>query len=65
MSEKRETFSVRAPDPVNRGKWISVGFAWKRDDGGMNVKLNSVPVAGGWDGGLVVLPPLKQEDDPQ
>jgi hypothetical protein len=61
MSEKIETFSVRAPDANNKGKWIEIGKAWPRRDGGFNLKINSVPV-GNWDGGAVVLPPLKQDE---
>lgn len=62
MSDKVETYSVRAPDPTSKGKWISIGVGWKRDDGGMNIKLNSIPVGTAWDGAAVILPPLKEEE---
>ena len=39
-------FVVRAPDPNNRGRWITLGYAWHRKNGeeGFSVKLNAVPV---------------------
>jgi hypothetical protein len=58
--EKRDVaFVVRAPDPNNKGRWITVGAAWERKNGepGYNIKLNSVPV-GAWDGALIMLPPI-------
>jgi hypothetical protein len=63
--EKREVaFIVRAPDPNNKGRWITVGAAWERKNGeaGYNVRLNSVPV-GAWDGALVLLPPIYPDDE--
>ena len=59
-------FVVRAPDPNHRGRWITLGYAWERRNGeaGFNVKLNSVPV-GAWDGALILLPPLTDEEVPQ
>jgi hypothetical protein len=50
------------PDPSNRGRWITLGYAWARKNGddGYTIKLNSVPV-GQWDGALILLPPF--EDD--
>ena len=43
-------FVVRAPDPNNRGRWITLGYAWSRKNGeeGYSVKLSSIPV-GSWD----------------
>lgn len=58
--EKREVaFVVRAPDPNNKGRWITVGAAWERKNGepGYNIRLNSVPV-GAWDGALIMLLPI-------
>jgi hypothetical protein len=62
---RRPAFVVRAPDPNNRGRWISVGYAWERRNGdeGYSIKLNSIPV-GNWDGALVLLPPLRDEEAP-
>jgi hypothetical protein len=62
--EKREiAFVVRAPDPNNRGRWVTLGFAWprKNNEPGFTIKLNAVPV-GAWNGALILLPPLGEED---
>jgi hypothetical protein len=63
---RKPAYVVRAPDPNNRGRWITLGYAWERKNGeqGFSVKLNSVPV-GNWDGALVLLPPINNEDVPQ
>ena len=59
---RHPAFVVRAPDPSNLGRWITLGYAWARKNGddGYTIKLNSVPV-GQWDGALILLPPF--EDD--
>ena len=59
---RHPAFVVRAPDPSNRGRWITLGYAWTRKNGeeGYTIKLNSVPV-GQWDGALILLPPF--DDD--
>lgn len=59
---RHPAFVVRAPDSSNRGRWITLGYAWARKNGeeGYTIKLNSVPV-GQWDGALILLPPF--EDD--
>ena len=59
---RHPAFVVRAPDPSNRGRWITLGYAWSRKNGeeGYTIKLNSVPV-GQWDGALILLPPF--DDD--
>jgi hypothetical protein len=56
---------VRAPDPNSRGRWVTLGYAWRRKNGedGFSLKLNSIPV-GNWDGALVLLPPLSNEEVP-
>ncbi len=43
---RHPAFVVRAPDPNNRGRWITLGYAWSRKNGeeGFSVKLNSIPV---------------------
>jgi hypothetical protein len=62
---RRPAFVVRAPDPNNRGRWVTLGYAWERKNGdtGYTVKLNSIPV-GQWDGSLILLPPLRDEEVP-
>ena len=63
--ERQPKYVVRAPDSSNRGRWVTVGYAWERRDGeGLSIKLNTVPV-GAWDGALVCLPPFQDEDDDQ
>jgi hypothetical protein len=59
---RHPAFVVRAPDPTNKGRWITLGYAWARKNGeeGFTIKLNSVPV-GTWDGALILLPPLENE----
>lgn len=61
---RHPAYVVRAPDPNNRGRWITLGYAWTRKNGeeGFSVKLNSIPV-GGWDGALILLPPFADEAD--
>ena len=61
---RHPAYVVRAPDPNNRGHWITLGYAWTRKNGeeGFSVKLNSIPV-GGWDGTLILLPPFVEEAD--
>ena len=61
---RKPDFIVRAPDPQRRGRWVTLGAAWQREDGGLNIKLQTVPV-GIWDGALVCLPPLPNGDDPE
>ena len=61
---RRPDFIVRAPDPQNRGRWLTLGAAWSRDDGGLNIKLNVMPVAN-FDGTLVALPPLESDEVPE
>jgi hypothetical protein len=66
-TERRQpVYVVRAPDPTTRGRWVTLGYAWRRKNGedGFSVKLNSIPV-GTWDGALVLLPPLSNEEVPE
>ena len=62
---RKPAYVVRAPDPNARGRWVTLGYAWQRKNGedGFSVKLNSIPV-GNWDGALVLLPPLSNEEVP-
>lgn len=61
---RQPAFVVRAPDTGNRGRWITLGYAWARKNGeeGYTIKLNSVPV-GQWDGALILLPPFADDLD--
>jgi hypothetical protein len=69
MAQTRDkpTFVVRAPDPHNPGRWLTLGAAWTKtlDSGetAYSVKLNTVPVGAGWDGTLMLLPPLARNDE--
>lgn len=63
--ERQPKFVVRAPDSSERGRWVTVGYAWElKDSDGLSVKLNTVPV-GAWDGALVLLPPFDREENAQ
>ena len=46
---RHPAYVVRAPDPSNRGRWITLGYAWSRKNGeeGFTIKLNSVPWGNG------------------
>ena len=37
--------------------WSSVGAAWTVKDGGISIRLNTIPVGKEWDGSLLLLPP--------
>ncbi|MDZ4759649.1 MAG: hypothetical protein SGJ21_01070 [Alphaproteobacteria bacterium] len=58
----------RQPDYNVRAKvseyWSTVGAAWLVKDGGISIRLNSIPVGAEWDGSLLLLPPLAPEDEP-
>jgi hypothetical protein len=62
-SEARQpAYVVRAPNPNNRGHWLTLAYAWPRKNGGeeFSLKLNSIPM-GNWDGALLLLPPFADE----
>jgi hypothetical protein len=63
---EKPTFVVRAPDPVRKGRWITVGAAWEKTlrDGQVaySVKLTALPV-GGWEGTLMLLPPIVADSE--
>ena len=62
--EKRQpVFIVRAKDGPNPQDWGTVGAAWDFKDGspGYFVKLKSLPLQ--WDGTLIFLPPLSNDDE--
>ena len=63
---EKPSFIVRAPDPNNWGRWLTLGAAWEKTIDGKiaySVKLNTVPVGSGWDGTLMLLPPLPKSDE--
>ena len=61
--DRKPAYVVRAPDPNARGRWITLGSAWKLKDGkeGYSIRLHSVPVGSNWDGTLVLLPPSRED----
>lgn len=65
--ERKPAYVVRAPDPNHKGKWITLGAAWRLRDGkdGLSVRMNAVPVGNGWDGAMVLLPPYADGEDDQ
>jgi hypothetical protein len=62
-ADRRPAYVVRSPDPNNKGRWITLGAAWKLKDGkeGFSIRLHAVPVGNNWDGALVLLPPYEDE----
>jgi hypothetical protein len=51
-------FNVRA----KQGEyWSTVGAAWNVKDGGISVRLNTIPVGKDWDGSLLLLKPKDEE----
>lgn len=42
--------------------WSTIGAAWKVKDGGISIRLNTVPV--GWDGSALMLPPKEEKSEP-
>ena len=65
--DRRPAYVVRTPDPNTRGRWITLGAAWKLKDGkdGYSIRLNAVPVGNNWDGTLVLLPPYEDGEGEQ
>src|SRR5476651_866863 len=58
---KRNTepaFVVRAKCGPSNNAWVTLGFAWARENGeGFSVKLNALPIGNDWNGVLKLLPP--------
>lgn len=54
------------PDYNARAKigeyWQTVGAAWNVKDGGISLRLNVIPVGQDWDGSLLLLKPLEEEE---
>lgn len=64
--ERREiAFYVRAKTGPGTRDWSPVGVAFERKGGepGYTVKLNTLPISKDWDGGLVLVPPILQDDE--
>ncbi len=60
-------FFVRAKTGPGTRDWSPVGvaFARKNNEPGFTVKLNTLPIPGsGWNGALVLVPPLADDDAP-
>ena len=60
---KRNTepaFVVRAKCGPSSNAWVTLGFAWARENGeGYSVKLNALPIGNEWNGVLKLLPPYE------
>lgn len=58
-------FYVRAKSGPGPRDWTGIGVAFARKDGkpGFSIKLNVLPIAG-WNGAMVLVPPLVDEDEP-
>jgi hypothetical protein len=66
--DRREVeFYVRAKTGPGRRDWTTIGVALKRrnDEPGYSIKLNTLPISKDWDGGLVLVPPYQEADEPQ
>jgi hypothetical protein len=66
--DRREVeFYVRAKTGPGKRDWTTVGVALKRrnNEPGFSVKLNTLPISKDWDGGLVLVPPYQEADEPQ
>lgn len=46
-------------------RFIKVGSAWDKGQGGISIKLDSIPSGNEWDGWLTARPPLERQDKPQ
>lgn len=57
---EKPNFNVRAKIGEH---WQTIGAAWNVKDGGVSVRLNTIPV-GNWDGSLLLLPPKEEETKP-
>jgi len=65
--DRREVeYYVRAKTGPGKRDWTTIGVALKRrnDQPGFSVKLNTLPISKDWDGGLVLVPPYQEEDEP-
>jgi hypothetical protein len=55
------------PDYNARAKigeyWSTIGAAWNVKDGGISLRLNTIPVGGEWDGSVLLLPPKEDAAD--
>jgi hypothetical protein len=64
---KRNTepaFVVRAKCGPSNNAWVTLGFAWERENGqGYSIKLNALPIGTEWNGVLKLLPPYEAGED--
>jgi hypothetical protein len=64
---KRNTepaFVVRAKSGPSNNAWVTLGFAWERENGqGYSIKLNALPIGTEWNGVLKLLPPYEAGED--
>ena len=58
QESKKPDFNVRAK---NGAYWMTIGAAWNVKDGGVSIRLNTIPVGRDWDGSLLLLPPKDEE----
>lgn len=56
----KDTWTVSTPVERKDGKtfWARIGAAWKRDDGGFSVVLDSLPI----NGKILIAPPREQQE---
>jgi hypothetical protein len=64
---KRNTepaFVVRAKCGPSNNAWVTLGFAWERENGqGYSIKLNALPIGTEWNGVMKLLPPYEAGED--
>ena len=63
VKEKRQPVFVARARQADGKAWLTIGAAWERTDGeGYSVKINALPL--NFDGIVVLLPPLSDDDLP-
>jgi hypothetical protein len=55
---KKQDYNVRAKVGEY---WMTCGAAWNVKDGGISLRLNTVPV-GDWDGSFLLMAPLPEQE---
>lgn len=64
--EKREVdFFVRAKTGAGRRDWTTIGvaFARRNNEPGFSIKLNTLPISKDWDGSMILVPPIVNDED--
>lgn len=46
-------------------RFVKVGSAWDKGQGGISIKLDSIPAGNEWNGWLTARPPMERQDKPQ